>query len=85
MFKLLEIISNHEPEDSSKATLSQLCLHVENVKRPAKQNIFPEYNCLVLSPGNLWQQDVHAFNKDDNLLGTVFSHHVSELYFVNKN
>lgn len=75
VFKLLEVISNHE--DSQKVTLSNLCLHVENVKRQNKQVLFPEYNCLVLSPANLWKQNVHNFNKDTSLLSTIFSNHVS--------
>lgn len=75
VFKLLEIINNHE--DANKVTLSNLCLHVENVKRPNKQAaVFPEYNCLLLSPANLWRQNVHNFNKDPSLLDTIFSHHV---------
>ncbi|XP_055531679.1 sterol regulatory element-binding protein cleavage-activating protein [Wyeomyia smithii] len=73
VFKLVEIISNHE--DDSKTTLSHLCLHVENVKRPSQQMLFPEYNCLLLSPANLWQQNIQTFNKDSNLLNTVFVNH----------
>lgn len=61
----------------SKTTLSHLCLHVENVKRASQQMLFPEYNCLLLSPANLWQQNVQSFNKDNSLLNTVFLTHVS--------
>lgn len=75
VFKLLEIINNHE--DEQKTTLSNLCLHVENVKRPHKEVLFPEYNCLILSPANLWKQNIHDFNKDSSLLNTIFVHHVS--------
>lgn len=73
VFKLIEIIRNHE--DESKTTLSDICLHVENVKRPSQQMLFPEYNCLILSPANLWQQNIQNFNKDSNLLNTVFVNH----------
>ncbi|XP_058065673.1 sterol regulatory element-binding protein cleavage-activating protein [Anopheles bellator] len=73
VFKLVEIIRNHE--DKSKITLSHLCLHVENVKRSSQQTLFPEYNCLVLSPANLWQQNIQSFNKDNNLLNTIFVNH----------
>ncbi|XP_058827958.1 sterol regulatory element-binding protein cleavage-activating protein [Topomyia yanbarensis] len=73
VFKLIEIIRNHE--DDSKTTLSHLCLHVENVKRASQQMLFPEYNCLLLSPANLWQQNIQSFNKDSNLLNTVFVNH----------
>uniref|UniRef100_A0A182JU38 Sterol regulatory element-binding protein cleavage-activating protein n=1 Tax=Anopheles christyi TaxID=43041 RepID=A0A182JU38_9DIPT len=73
VFKLLEIVRNHE--DQSKTMLSHLCLHVENVKRSSQQTLFPEYNCLLLSPANLWQQNIQNFNKDSNLLNTVYVNH----------
>uniref|UniRef100_A0A182P5P6 Sterol regulatory element-binding protein cleavage-activating protein n=1 Tax=Anopheles epiroticus TaxID=199890 RepID=A0A182P5P6_9DIPT len=73
VFKLVEIIRNHE--DASKTMLSNFCLHVENVKRSSQQTLFPEYNCLMLSPANLWQQNIQNFNKDSNLLNTVYVNH----------
>lgn len=74
VFKLLEIINNHE----TNVTLSNLCLHVENVKRSHNDVLFPEYNCLVLSPANFWKQNIHNFNKDNSLLSTIYQHHVNE-------
>lgn len=77
IFKLLEIVRNHE-EETSKTNLANICLHVENVKMPTKySSVFPEYNCLILSPANLWQQNAQNFKKDTNLLSTIFHHHVS--------
>jgi hypothetical protein len=73
VFKLLEIINNHE----TNITLSNLCLHVDNIKRQHKDVLFPEYNCLVLSPANFWKQNIHNFNRDNCLLSTIFQHHVS--------
>lgn len=78
VFKLLEIINNHE----TNVTLSNLCLHVENVKRSHKDALFPEYNCLVLSPANFWKQNIHTFNKDNSLLGTIYEHHVNNFVFT---
>lgn len=77
VFKLLEIISNHE----TNVTLSNLCLHVDSIKRPQKDVYFPEYNCLVLSPANFWRQNIHTFNKDNCLLNTIFQQHVSITHF----
>ncbi|KAL7027293.1 hypothetical protein ACKWTF_005397 [Chironomus riparius] len=71
VFKLLEIINNHE----TNVTLSNLCLHVDSIKRPQKDVYFPEYNCLVLSPANFWRQNIHNFNKDTSLLSTIFQQH----------
>lgn len=77
IFKLLEIVRNHEDE-KGKTNLANICLHVENVKMPTKySSIFPEYNCLILSPANLWQQNAQNFKRDTNLLSTIFHHHVS--------
>lgn len=75
VFKLLEIINNHE----TNVTLSNICLHVENVKRSHKDALFPEYNCLTLSPANFWRQNIHTFNKDNSLLGTIYQHHVRRI------
>jgi len=54
--------------------LGNLCLHVEAVKESGKM-AFPEYNCLVVSPGNLWQNNRALFQEDANILGTIFSRH----------
>nr|XP_023029446.1 sterol regulatory element-binding protein cleavage-activating protein-like [Leptinotarsa decemlineata] len=40
-----------------------------------RTNILPQYSCLVLSPANLWNQDVLQFSQDSSLLTTIFSHH----------
>lgn len=69
--------SNNQIQLISKTSLSDVCLHVENVKRSDKADLFPEYNCLVLSPANFWQQSVHNFNQDNNLLNTIYHNHVS--------
>lgn len=82
IFKLLEIVRNHE-EETSKTNLANICLHVDNVKMPTKySSIFPEYNCLILSPANLWQQNAQYFKKDTNLLSTIYHHHVRHLCFL---
>ncbi|XP_053967505.1 sterol regulatory element-binding protein cleavage-activating protein isoform X2 [Anastrepha ludens] len=75
VFKLLEIVRNHESAEN-KRTLDQSCWHVDNVKRSRNERVlFPEYNCLVLSPANLWSQDIQNFTKDSNLLSTIFQYH----------
>ncbi|XP_069964270.1 sterol regulatory element-binding protein cleavage-activating protein isoform X1 [Bactrocera oleae] len=75
VFKLLEIVRNHESADN-KRTMDQSCWHVDNVKRARDEKVlFPEYNCLLLSPANLWSQDVQNFTNDSNLLNTIFQYH----------
>uniref|UniRef100_A0A8D8Y4M7 Sterol regulatory element-binding protein cleavage-activating protein n=1 Tax=Cacopsylla melanoneura TaxID=428564 RepID=A0A8D8Y4M7_9HEMI len=75
-FKLVELISNFQDKNSS-LVLNDLCLHVEQVKRKTKKTlgVLPEYSCLLLSPANLWQQDIHMFQKDLHLISTIFNNH----------
>ncbi|EFN85276.1 sterol regulatory element-binding protein cleavage-activating protein [Harpegnathos saltator] len=75
VFNLLEIIQNYQHPDTLK-TLGQVCLHIEAVKKRngKKPEVLPEYNCLVLSPANLWQQSIELFSQDTNLINTIFSY-----------
>ncbi|XP_014474392.1 PREDICTED: sterol regulatory element-binding protein cleavage-activating protein [Dinoponera quadriceps] len=75
VFNLLEIIQNYQHPDTLR-TLGQVCLHIEAVKKRngKKPEILPEYNCLVLSPANLWQQSIELFSQDTNLINTIFSY-----------
>ncbi|XP_057319656.1 sterol regulatory element-binding protein cleavage-activating protein [Microplitis mediator] len=75
VFNLLEIIQNYQDPETLK-TLGNMCLHIEAIKKRNNKNpeILPEYNCLVLSPANLWQQSIEMFNRDTDILGTIFSY-----------
>lgn len=42
-----------------------------------RRKLLPEYNCLILSLANFWQQNENNFQQDTNLLGTIFNYHVS--------
>lgn len=73
-FKLLDVVRNFEDINSTK-TLGHVCLHVENIKKKDGRNdILPEYSCLVLSPANFWKQDVQQFSQDNSILSTVFNY-----------
>ncbi|CAH1993920.1 unnamed protein product [Acanthoscelides obtectus] len=74
-FQLLDIVRNYQDNNTSK-TLGHVCLHIEASKsRHDRSNKLPQYNCLVLSPANLWDQDVQQFTQDSSILTTVFNHH----------
>ncbi|KAJ8958883.1 hypothetical protein NQ318_019651 [Aromia moschata] len=76
-FKLLEVVRNYQDPKSLK-TLGHLCLHIEAIKKSIekdRQNVLPQYSCLVLSPANLWHQDVQQFAQDSSILTTIFNHH----------
>ncbi|XP_017777723.1 PREDICTED: sterol regulatory element-binding protein cleavage-activating protein isoform X2 [Nicrophorus vespilloides] len=75
-FKLLDVVRNYQDPNSLK-TLGHVCLHVESIKKKvqdSKNNVFPEYSCLVLSPANMWKQDVQLFAQDTSILNTIFNH-----------
>uniref|UniRef100_A0A1B6CPD3 Sterol regulatory element-binding protein cleavage-activating protein n=1 Tax=Clastoptera arizonana TaxID=38151 RepID=A0A1B6CPD3_9HEMI len=73
VFKLLEVIQNYQQPNSS-VVLSDLCIHVETTNSKGGKEILPEYNCLLLSPANLWQQDEHRYNNDANLISTIYNY-----------
>lgn len=62
-------------------TLDQVCLHIEAVKKRngKKPEVLPEYNCLVLSPANLWQRSIELYAQDTNLINTIYSYQVRTL------
>lgn len=62
-------------------TLGHVCLHIEAVKKrnSKKPEVLPEYNCLVLSPANLWQRSIELYSQDTNLINTIFSYQVKPL------
>lgn len=75
-FKLIELISNYQDKNSS-LVLNDLCIHVEQLKKRSKKvlGVLPEFSCLLLSPANLWQQDINLFQKDSHLISTIYNHH----------
>ncbi|XP_075164889.1 SREBP cleavage activating protein [Haematobia irritans] len=74
VFRLLEIVRNHESSENQR-TLDKICLRVDNVKRTQNEQIFPEYDCLMLSPANVWGQSIQNFTNDANILNTIFQYH----------
>lgn len=69
----------------SSSSLDSMCLHIENIKKKNNKmsSILPEYNCLLLSPANLWQQDFNKFQLDSNLINTVYNYQVWSTDFIN--
>ncbi|CAG9864006.1 unnamed protein product [Phyllotreta striolata] len=75
-FKLLDVVRNYQDKNSFK-NLGHVCLHIEAIKKAHndRSNILPQYSCLLLSPANLWNQDVQQFSQDSGILNTIFNHH----------
>ncbi|KAL0599808.1 LOW QUALITY PROTEIN: Sterol regulatory element-binding protein cleavage-activating protein [Plecturocebus cupreus] len=76
-FQLVEEIRNHVLRDSSGTrSLEELCLQVTDLLPGLRKlrNLLPEHGCLLLSPGNFWQNDRERFHADPDIIGTIHQH-----------
>uniref|UniRef100_A0A8C9Z409 Sterol regulatory element-binding protein cleavage-activating protein n=1 Tax=Sander lucioperca TaxID=283035 RepID=A0A8C9Z409_SANLU len=76
-FSLLEEIRNHVHSDSSGVrSLETLCLQVTDLFPGLRrmQSVLPEHGCLLVSPGNYWQNQRELFDSDPDLLKTIQKH-----------
>ncbi|XP_064361688.1 sterol regulatory element-binding protein cleavage-activating protein isoform X2 [Dromaius novaehollandiae] len=77
VFQLVEEIRNHALRDSSGVkSLEEVCLQVTDLLPGLKKlrNLLPEHGCLLLSPGNFWQNDRERFNADPDIIKTINQH-----------
>lgn len=60
---------------SKSVTLGTECLLIEGVvkKVHAAGQVLPHYNCLMLSPADLWARNQYSFLQDPHVLLTVNS------------
>lgn len=67
---------------SESVTLGSECLLIEGVvkKMQSAGQVLPHYNCLMLSPADLWSRNLHTFVQDPHILLTVKSLMVSLPY-----
>ncbi|XP_032373453.1 sterol regulatory element-binding protein cleavage-activating protein isoform X1 [Etheostoma spectabile] len=82
-FSLLEEIRNHVHSDSSGArSLETLCLQVTDLFPGLRrmQSVLPEHGCLLVSPGNYWQNQRELFDSDPDLLKTIQKHEPKGLH-----
>uniref|UniRef100_A0A8C7BYY8 Sterol regulatory element-binding protein cleavage-activating protein n=1 Tax=Neovison vison TaxID=452646 RepID=A0A8C7BYY8_NEOVI len=76
-FQLVEEIRNHVLRDSSGTRgLEEVCLQVTDLLPGLRKlrNLLPEHGCLLLSPGNFWQNDRERFHADPDIIGTIHQH-----------
>ncbi|KAJ3597345.1 hypothetical protein NHX12_000873 [Muraenolepis orangiensis] len=84
VFTLLEEIRNHVHSDSSGVqSVEHLCLQVTDLLPGLRrmQSVLPEHGCLLVSPGNYWQNQRELFDSDPDLLKTVQKHEPKDLLF----
>ncbi|KAM8869101.1 sterol regulatory element-binding protein cleavage-activating protein isoform 2-T2 [Spinachia spinachia] len=82
-FSLLEEIRNHVHSDSSGVrSLETLCLQVTDLFPGLRrmQSVLPEHGCLLVSPGNYWQNQRELFDLDPDLLKTIQKHEPKGLH-----
>ncbi|XP_032415290.1 sterol regulatory element-binding protein cleavage-activating protein isoform X1 [Xiphophorus hellerii] len=83
VFSLLEEIRNHVHSDGSGIrSLEALCLQVTDLFPGLRrmQSVLPEHGCLLVSPGNYWQNQRDLFDSDSDLLKTIQKHEPKGLH-----
>uniref|UniRef100_A0A7N6AEB9 Sterol regulatory element-binding protein cleavage-activating protein n=1 Tax=Anabas testudineus TaxID=64144 RepID=A0A7N6AEB9_ANATE len=83
VFSLLEEIHNYVHSDSSGVrSLETLCLQVTDLFPGLRrmQSVLPEHGCLLVSPGNYWQNQRELFDSDPDLLKTIQKHEPKGLH-----
>ncbi|XP_013887920.1 sterol regulatory element-binding protein cleavage-activating protein [Austrofundulus limnaeus] len=83
VFSLLEEIRNHVHTDSSGIrSLESLCLQVTDLFPGLRrmQSVLPEHGCLLVSPGNYWQNQRELFDSDPDLFRTIQKHEPKGLH-----
>ncbi|KAF5898299.1 sterol regulatory element-binding protein cleavage-activating protein, partial [Clarias magur] len=79
VFNLLEEIRDHVYADKG---LETLCLQVTDLLPGLRrmQSVLPEHGCLLVSPGNYWQNRRDVFDSDPDILKTVQQHEPKGLH-----
>ncbi|CAG0897071.1 unnamed protein product [Darwinula stevensoni] len=85
-FQLTELVSNFQSPNGK--TLSEYCTHVEEPLHYLPSNIsvlFPHYNCLLLSPANIWKKAQHLFLQDSDFLHSIHRLQARKLLEITKD
>lgn len=63
-------------------SLESLCLQVTDLFPGLRrmQSVLPEHGCLLVSPGNYWQNQRELFDSDPDLLKTIQKHEPKGLH-----
>ncbi|XP_028673300.1 sterol regulatory element-binding protein cleavage-activating protein [Erpetoichthys calabaricus] len=83
VFQLVEEIRNHVYRDSAgSCSLEEVCLQVTDLLPGLKkiQKQLPEHGCLIISPGNFWQNERERFDSDADIIATVHQYEPKGLH-----
>lgn len=75
VFHLAQTVSNYQLDHNNSVSLGTECLLIEGVvkKLQSAGQVLPHYNCLMLSPADLWARNQFSFLQDPHVLLTVNS------------
>ncbi|XP_063610066.1 sterol regulatory element-binding protein cleavage-activating protein-like isoform X2 [Penaeus indicus] len=75
VFHLAQVVSDYQLSNNRSVTLGTECLLIEGVvkKMQSAGQVLPHYNCLMLSPADLWARNQFSFLQDPHVLLTVNS------------
>lgn len=70
------------PLSSGARNLESLCLQVTDLFPGLRRmhSVLPEHGCLLVSPGNYWQNQRELFDSDPDLLKTIQKHEPKGLH-----
>ncbi|XP_077453989.1 sterol regulatory element-binding protein cleavage-activating protein [Stigmatopora argus] len=84
VFALLDDIRNHVQADGASGlrSLESLCLRVADLSPGLRRMrpVLPEHGCLMVSPGNYWQNQREVFDADPDPLKSIQKHEPKGLH-----
>ncbi|GAB6026796.1 hypothetical protein CHUAL_013289 [Chamberlinius hualienensis] len=74
VFDILEITQNYQLlNENGSLTLDDVCMHIsESVAKKIKDHL-PSYGCLIVSPANIWKQNMQLLRDDPEIVRSVVS------------
>ncbi|KAK0057373.1 sterol regulatory element-binding protein cleavage-activating protein-like isoform X1 [Biomphalaria pfeifferi] len=74
VFKIVSELEQFKSMDGSKeVSIADNCYRIsEPLKARHLQGLLPDYSCLLISPANFWNQDITKYNKDPDILKTMY-------------
>ncbi|RWS16320.1 Sterol regulatory element-binding protein cleavage-activating protein-like protein [Dinothrombium tinctorium] len=78
VFPLVEFLSNHRFETSKQHSISlnDLCFQVSEpvlIHDNVASSYLPRFSCLVVSPANVWKNDINKYLQDATIINTLYT------------
>ncbi|XP_054714405.1 sterol regulatory element-binding protein cleavage-activating protein-like [Uloborus diversus] len=73
-FHINELLKNHQVSRGSTNSTSfdDLCLQVSEPVDKLTSAVLPHYGCLIISPSNIWKNDISSFKGDPDIIRKIF-------------